>query len=196
MIKKYIYKDKEYLTYQLKQLRQDLFDSDRISIAWPDLSVSVEKMNEVLNPYGITYVEEPDPEIPLETLKQRKLLDLDQAFMQWYEIDATCVSSLGFTIDSDARAMMDVGGLVTKAESQPVETQASYSLAFMDANNVPHAITLDQLKVLRLEIIDAGVAAYNEKWTFRQAINDAQSEEDLSAIQIVFTQQDFSKPVA
>lgn len=191
MIKKYIYNEKEYTSYQLKQLRHDLFVNERKCIAWPDTSLGVEKVNEVLNEHGITYVEEPDPEIPLETLKARKLTLLERAFMQWYEVDAVCTSSLGFVVDSDVRAVTDVSGLITVAESTPEEQRQN--VAFMDHENQPHMLNLDQLNVLRLEIIQNGQSAYQQKWAMRESINGAQSAEDLDAIEIKFNGLDFSK---
>ena len=111
--------------------------------------------------------------------------------MQWYEKDATVTTSLGFIADSDARAMMDVTGLVTTLDAQPAEACAT--VAFMDASNQPHLLTLEQLKTVQVEIIQNGQSAYQQKWAMRTAIQDAQSKEDLEAIEIKFTAEDFSK---
>lgn len=134
-------------------------------------------------------VEIPAPSI--DELKTEKLSQLDSAFLQWYETDAVVTSSLGFVADSDARAMMDVSGLVTTLESQPAETRAS--VAFMDANNQPHLLSLEQLKTVQVEIIQNGQSAYQQKWAMRTAIQEAQSKEDLEAIEIKFVAEDFSK---
>ena len=84
---------------------------------------------------------------------------------------------------------MDVDSLVTKAQAEGIET---YSTVFMDAKNQPHAIGFEELKTIQLEIIDAGLATYNQKWTMRSAINEAETKEDLEAIEIEFTVVDFS----
>ena len=63
----------------------------------------------------------------------------------------------------------------------------------MDAKNVGHEVTLDQLKTLQLEIIASGNAAYQEKWKLRDAIEAATTKEELDAIEIVFQPLDFSK---
>lgn len=126
----------------------------------------------------------------LEEVKQAKLADLDFAFIQWYERDATVTSSLGFVADSDARAMMDVSGLVTTLEAQPAETRST--VAFMDHNNEPQMLTLDQMKVLQLEIIQNGQSAYAQKWALRTAIEQAQNAEAVNAIEIAFEGEDFS----
>ena len=80
---------------------------------------------------------------------------------------------------------------ITTLEAQPVETRAS--VAFMDANNEAHLLTLEQLKTVQVEIIQNGQSAYQQKWALRTAIKEAQSKEDLEAIEIKFTAEDFSK---
>lgn len=131
------------------------------------------------------------PEKTLEEVRAEKLSELDSSFMQWYEDKATVTTSLGFVADSDARAMMDVNGLVTTLEAQPAETRAS--VAFMDANNESHLLTLEQLKTVQVEIIQNGQSAYQQKWALRTAIEAAQSIEDIEAIEIKFTAEDYSK---
>lgn len=133
-------------------------------------------------------VEIPAPSI--EELKTAKLTQLDAAFLQWYETDAVVTSSLGFVADSDSRAMMDVSGLVTTLESQPAETRST--VAFMDANNQPHLLSLEQLKTVQLEIVQNGQSAYQQKWTLRTAIEQTSTKEELDAIEIKFTAEDYS----
>lgn len=126
----------------------------------------------------------------LAEVKQSKLDELDFAFRQWNEKDATVVSSLGFVADSDSRAMMDVSGLIIVLESQPKSSRSTVS--FMDHDNVAHDLTLDGLKTVQLEIIQNGQAAYSQKWAFRTQIESAESVEALQAIEITFTGLDFS----
>lgn len=130
------------------------------------------------------------PEQTVEEVRTEKMRALDSAFTSWYEDGATLKSSLGFEADSDSRANQDVNGLVTAAEAQ--ETFAADGLIFMDAKNVGHEVTLDQLKTLQLEIIASGNAAYQEKWKLRAAIEAATTKEELDAIEIVFQPLDFS----
>lgn len=87
--------------------------------------------------------------------------------------------------------MMDVSGLVTTLEAQPVESRAT--VAFMDANNQAHLLTLEQLKTVQVEIIQNGQSAYQQKWALRTAIESAQTKEELEAIEIKFTAEDFNK---
>lgn len=130
------------------------------------------------------------PEKTVEEVRTEKKRALDSAFASWYEDGATLKSSLGFEADSDSRAMQDVNGLVTAAEAQA--TFAADDLIFMDAKNVGHEVTLDQLKTLQLEIIASGNAAYQEKWKLRDAIEKAKTKEELEKIEIAFHPADFS----
>lgn len=130
------------------------------------------------------------PEKTVEEVRTEKMRALDSAFMSWYEDGATLKSSLGFEADSDSRAMQDVSGLVTAAEAQT--TFAASGLIFMDAKNVGHEVTLDQLKTLHLEIIASGNAAYQKKWKIRDAIEKAKTKEELEKIEIAFHPADFS----
>ena len=131
------------------------------------------------------------PEKTVEEVRTEKTSELDAAFNSWYTDGATMKSSLGFAADSDSRAMQDVNGLVTAAEAQAT-FDTDGTLVFMDANNEGHAVTIDQLKVLQLEIINSGNLAYQQKWKIRDAIANAKTKEELEAITIKFTPADFS----
>lgn len=128
-------------------------------------------------------VERIEPET-LDDVREQKLSELDTKFMNWYEDEATVTSSLGFVADSDSRAIMDISGLVTSLEFQSEETRST--VAFMDANNTTHELTLDQLKTLQLEVIQNGQSAYSQKWAYRTQIENAETTEALNAIEITF----------
>lgn len=146
----------------------------------------IEKTAEGKRQFQIVAVPAPT----LEEVKAQKLAELEQKFLAWYETDATVTSSLGFVADSDARAMMDTSGLVTTLEAQPEEARGT--VAFMDHNNIPHQLTLDQMKTVNLEIIQNGQSAYAQKWTLRTAIESAETTEAVNAIEIEFHGEDFS----
>lgn len=133
------------------------------------------------------------PEKTVDEVRTEKLQALDSAFNAWYTDGATLKSSLGFEADSDSRAMQDVNGLVTTAEAMAAAETAETKLIFMDANNQGHEVGLAELETLRLEIIQAGQAAYQEKWKLRAAIEAAKTKEELDAIEIAFHPADFSK---
>lgn len=130
------------------------------------------------------------PAPTLEEVKTQKLAELESKFLSWYETEAIVTSSLGFVADSDSRAMMDTSGLVTTLEAQPTETRGT--VAFMDHDNVPHQLTLEQMKTVNLEIIQNGQSAYAQKWALRTAIEAAETTEAVNAITIEFVGEDFS----
>lgn len=132
-----------------------------------------------------------NPEKTIDEIRAEKLSQLESAFLQWYEKDAVVTSSLGFVADSDSRAMMDVIGLVATLEAQHSESRSS--VAFMDANNESHLLTLEQMKTVQLEIIQNGQSAYQQKWAYRDSIQSAETKEALDAIEIKFVGEDYSK---
>lgn len=182
MIKKYFYNGEEYLSEYA--VRQAIWKEDhKVFGKEPE-----ENRVEFWANLDVTYSEQPDPPIvqhipTLEEEKTIKLARLNDAFQQWRNDDATLISSLGFTADADERAMIDVSGLVA------LEAPA----AFMDANNVPHELTTDQIKVLHKEIIQSGNKAYETKWALRNAINACQSVEELEAVELKFEPVSFAE---
>lgn len=192
MQKLYVYKGETY--YSAYAVKRAIEKAENKRFWAEPKDATLEEKQSFWKEFNVEYREEPDPVPPeptLEELKQRKLNQLEQSFLRWYETDATVVSSLGFTADSDARSMMDVSGLVTTLEAVPEESRST--VAFMDSSNTPHLLTLEQVKVLQLEIIQNGQAAYQQKWTLRTAIESAEDKEALDAITIEFTPSDFSK---
>lgn len=192
MQKFYVYKGETYHSAYAVKRAIEKAENKRF---WAEPKDStLEEKQSFWKEFNVEYREEPDPVPPeptLEELKQRKLNQLEQSFLRWYETDATVVSSLGFTADSDARSMMDVSGLVTTLEAVPEESRST--VAFMDSSNTPHLLTLEQVKVLQLEIIQNGQAAYQQKWQLRTQIEEAKDKDTLEAIEIKFTPSDFSK---
>lgn len=134
-------------------------------------------------PEGATLTE---PEQTLDELKEVKLVNLSGAFQNFYEDEATLFSSLDFEADSDSRAKQDVDGLI-----EVIEATSGESVMFRGADNKLYELTLPQLKVLRLEIIQNGQNAYATKWTYEQAINEAKTKEELESLKIEFKGLDF-----
>lgn len=173
MIKHYIYKEVDYPSEQA--VRNAIFKYERKAFAKCETAEDWAK-------HGVNLVV---TEPTIDALKAQKIALLDRVFMRWRNEGATLVSSLGFKADCDERAMIDVNGLVTICgESQTV--------AFMDADNQPHGLSLGQLKVLQSEIIQSGTLAYQTKWQLRTAIESAENKEALDAIEIKFTPVDFT----
>lgn len=188
MQKKYVYAGETYGSAWAVKRAIEKAENKRFG---PEPDGTLEEKQTFWAGVGVTYTEEPDPVPSLDTLKTRKEEALDRAFLQWYEQDATVTSSLGFVADSDVRAVTDVSGLITVSESAPAESRTT--VAFMDHENQPHMLTLEQLKTLQLEIIQNGQAAYQQKWTLRTAIENAEDDEALTAIVIKFEPMNFSQ---
>ena len=167
MIKKYLYNDNVY--HSEYAVRQAIWEEDhKVFGKEPE-----ENRAEFWEKLNVTYSEE-EQQFTLKELRAKKLGELDRAFYVWRSKRATLVSSLGFEADADERAMIDVSGLVA------LEAPA----VFMDANNVPHELTADQIKILHKEIIQSGNKAYETKWALRNAISAAESKDALEAIEL------------
>ena len=116
----------------------------------------------------------------IENVRARKLNELNLLFEQ-AETNGTLESSVGFTIDANERANRDIDGLIKSLESTPDET-----VLFCAADNSFHEVTLDNLKTMQLEVIAYGQQLYTKKWQYREQINQAQTKEEIDAIEIKF----------
>ena len=96
----------------------------------------------------------------------------------------TFKSSLGFTVDGDARSRDNLSGLINIGQ-EPV--------AFRDHDNGDHSLTLDNLRTLLREAQMNGAMLYQQKWQLQAKIESAKSLKSLKAIDIKFTMADFSK---
>ena len=96
----------------------------------------------------------------------------------------TFKSSLGFTVDGDARSRDNLSGLINIGQ-EPV--------AFRDHDNGDHSLTLDNLKTLLREAQMNGAMLYRQKWAMQKAIGACKSVKALKAVEIKFTMADFSK---
>lgn len=170
MKKSYVYKGQTYSSE--KEVRNAIFADQRL--AFMEEPESDKKA--FWRALGVEYVEEKEDE-SLEFLKEQKLYELERAFFRWRNDGAYIYSSLGgIKIDADQRAMIDVSGLVV-LESSAV---------FMDAENQPHELTAEQIKLLQREIVEGGNFSYQQKWDFRKQIKSAETKEELEKIEIVF----------
>lgn len=134
-----------------------------------------------------TYFEEPVSltDVTLETKKAGKLEVLDKVFKNTLE-SAYILSSLGFYANAGERAKGDVDGIITKMEAKNLE-----QTAFMDYDDIVQVISLSEAKILQLEIIENGESVYQQKWSLRDQINDAESIEEVESIEISLKMRDF-----
>ena len=93
-------------------------------------------------------------------------------------------SSLGFRVNADPKSIDNVDSLISIGDEI---TQ------FMDYDNELHELSLDDLKVIKLEIQKNGCNLYHQKWDMKSGINACTTIEELNAINIKFTMHDFSK---
>lgn len=96
----------------------------------------------------------------------------------------TFKSSLGFTVDGDARSRDNLSGLISIGV-EPV--------AFRDHDNGDHSLTLDNLRTLLREAQMNGAMLYQQKWQMQAKIESAKSLKALKAIEIVFKMADFTE---
>ena len=123
------------------------------------------------------------PEKPLEVARKDKLAELSSKIDEAGN-SAHCMSSLGFEIDANPTSDRDITGVLVVMNDEST-TQ------FCDYYNMFHEVTKAQMQVIQHEIILNGQYLYQQKWTYREAINSAQTLEDLDAITIEFVNRNF-----
>ena len=92
-------------------------------------------------------------------------------------------SSLGFSVDGDARSRENLDGLAFLG-SEPV--------AFRDHDNVDHSLNLADIETLLREARKNVALLYQQKWQIQEAIRKCGTLDALKAIEIRFTMADFT----
>lgn len=92
-------------------------------------------------------------------------------------------SSLGFRVNADPKSIDNIDSLISIGDEI---TQ------FMDYDNELHELSLDDLKVIKLEIQKNGCNLYKQKWDMRSRILRASSTDQLREIKIIFEMMDFT----
>lgn len=121
----------------------------------------------------------------LEQYKHLKLNEVkeksDSFRSQLINKEMFITSSLGFEVDADKDSQDNVTGQINLLTATKAPT-----IKFKDKNNILHDLNLEQLKTLLIEMQTNGANLFNQKWAFEQAINDAQTFDDLNNIDINF----------
>ena len=137
-------------------------------------------------PKGATF-EPVEPEKTLEELKSEKLSELTAITSkfdnQLVNTDMIIKSSLGFSINADLRSQNNLRGLIAVGV-EPVN--------FVTADNSDQSLSIEQLNVLLNECALNGQSLYLQKWGYKAQIENAQTKEELEAIELKFTMRDFS----
>lgn len=178
--KKYIYGGVEYRSE--REVRKAIFQKERHFLG----RTPVENVTEFWGKHNVVY-SETEKQLSLEELKIRKAFEVKQAFLRWRNSSATLISSLGFLADSNERTKSDVESLLDIYEVNP-----SGSITFRDANNVFHDLSLEDLKLLKKEIINNGLFAYQQKWQFDALIESATSADEIKNIKVEFVGKDYT----
>ena len=124
------------------------------------------------------------PEPTLEEAKAEKLAELNDAFERAAR-EAHCPSSLGFEINADETANRNVTSLIAAMEATGEKT-----VPFCAWDNTFHQVTREELKTMQLEIIAHARKLYAKKWALREAIAQLETEKEVEAIKIVFSEED------
>lgn len=136
---------------------------------------------------GEYYLKGFAPTKPLDELKADKLSELASITSrfdnQLVNTDMIIKSSLGFTINADLRSQNNLRGLIAVG-AEPVN--------FVTADNSVKSLSLAELNTLLKETIQNGEHLYKIKWSLRDKINNAQSIDELNAIEFNFSMLDFS----
>ena len=117
----------------------------------------------------------------LETCRSAKLEILSEAHRQAEETGVLTPTGLDFPVDATPRAKRDIDGLVEWLQSTG-ETTAM----FCGADDILHPVTLSDVQVMQIALIERAQTLYGLKWQLREAINNAQTIEALNAIEISF----------
>ena len=120
----------------------------------------------------------------VESVRAKKLEELKAKFDEAGS-EAHCTSSLGFEIDANPVSDRDITGVLVVMDDETT-TQ------FCDYYNTFHEVTKAEMQTIQREIVLNGQFLYEQKWRLRETINAAQTVDELEAIEIVFTNRDFT----
>ena len=136
---------------------------------------------------GLWYLQGYAPSQNIDDLKASKLSELTSITSkfdnQLVNTDMIINSSLGFVINADLRSQNNLRGLIAVGV-EPVN--------FVTADNSVQSLTLEQLNILLNECALNGQSLYLQKWEYKARIENAQTKEELEAIELKFTMRDFS----
>lgn len=155
-------------------------------LGWQDNTVAISD-TEVSDVNGWAYLKGYAPkkseEAILEEAKSGKLKELSELVDKIFASSKTyLISSLGFRINSGSKALEDINGLIVLGDEVT---------DFNDFDNVIRKLSVEQLEVLRKEVIMAGQSIKKQKWAYRNQVENAKSVEILQKIEFEFAICDF-----
>jgi len=116
------------------------------------------------------------PEITLAESKAEKVAEIKQNISQ-EETSGYTLSILGFKADATRKSKEDVDGII-----QSMENSGASSIAFRDYDNIFHNLSLEQVKILQVDIVNKGIANYQRKWELQALIENAITIAEVEAI--------------
>lgn len=134
---------------------------------------------------GHYYVKGKAPVKDLIKFKTMKLEELEQYAHRFEENEChemVFMSSLGYPADGDRRSVQNVANLITVGE--PTE--------YKFGDNSIHPCSVDDLKVLQMEMAKNGNNLYRQKFQMQYEISQLQTVEEVENYQIVFNMMDFT----
>ena len=173
--------------------------NSKIFSDWRDKNLSIfnEIIKNVPDNFSIDYVlghfipiewAKSDDEKTLEELKEDKLDELTAITSkfdnQLVNTDMVIKSSLGISINADLRSQNNLRGLIAVGV-EPVN--------FMTADNSVKSLSIEQLNTLIEECSLNGQNLYQQKWNYREQIENATTVEKINSIEFNFEMKDFSK---
>lgn len=133
------------------------------------------------------FADEHESEL-LEKAKAKKLSELTSLCHNFDDRlvnnDMFVISSLGFKINADLRSQNNIKGLIAVNAD---------TVNFVDYNNEIHKLTQKELNTILIECSKNGENLYMQKWAYKTQIENAQTIEELNAIDFNFVMLDFSK---
>ena len=177
MKKVYVYQGQTYDSAYA--VRQALYKAERLAFGpEPD-----EGRADFWQALGVEYSEVDNSAEEFLALKQEKLDQLRAQFNSYLTSKNTYIqSSLGFKVNANQTAYMNLDSLIFQAEASPEEG----GVEFNDFDNALHTLNVNQLKTIKLEIARSISDAYSKKWALRSEIEAAESADALGAINLTF----------
>ena len=97
-------------------------------------------------------------------------------------------SSLGFKVNGDRRTRDNLQDIINFIYVQA----KNVTIKYRDYDNEWQKLTNDQVQLLLSEHVINYYNLYNQKWHYKELINNAQTKEDLEQINLEFNMMDFT----
>lgn len=151
---------------------------------WLDNCLPIEDI--ARSPDGHYYLKDKVPVKDLEKYKNMKLEELELYAHRFEENEChemVFMSSLGYPADGDRRSVQNVANLILVGE--PTE--------YKFGDNSIHPCSVDDLKVLQVEMAKNGNNLYRQKFQMQYEISQLKTVEEVENYQIRFYMMDFSE---